>query len=246
MIEGKQTVRAVERALDLLLCFAERSEWTLTELSVSTGLHKSTASRLLGSLEARGFLLRDNADKYRLGYRLWELSANLTQAEDPAEIALPEMERLRDALGETVSLYVLDGLERIRVQAIQSEQSVRRVAKVGARLSLSVGASSKVLVAFSANEDLPKQLAEQAGWTAQQREKFLSNWADVRRERYAFSVEEREEGVAAVAVPIWKRDGTLVATLSVSGPANRMSVEVMKSYVPAMQQAAARIGKMMI
>src|SRR5690606_37749576 len=84
----------------------------------------------------------------RLGFRLWELSANLTQSDDPGVILQPELEKLRDALGETVSLYVRDGKERIRIQAVQSNQPIRRVARVGARLPLYVGASSKVLIAF--------------------------------------------------------------------------------------------------
>ena len=73
------------------------------------------------------------------------------------------MERLRDRLGETVSLYLRDGIERVRIQAVQSQQAVRRVAQIGARLPLSVGASSKVLAAY-APPDVLKELMESSGW----------------------------------------------------------------------------------
>ena len=108
--------------------------------------------------------MRDEAtDKYRLGYRLWELSANLSKEGDPGIILLPEMERLRDQLGETISLYVQDGLVRVRIQAVQSNHAIRRVAPVGARMPLYVGASSKVLVAF-AEPGLLEQLLTSADW----------------------------------------------------------------------------------
>ena len=118
MEDKKQTVRAVERALDILLCFTEESELTLTEITMKVSLNKSTVYRLLASLEGKGFLLRDTlTDKYRLGFRLWELSANLERDDDPAVLFLPEMKKLRDLLGETISLNVRDGRERIRIQA---------------------------------------------------------------------------------------------------------------------------------
>ena len=150
MEDSKLTVRAVERALDILLCFANESDLGLTEIASRVDLHKSTVHRLLASLEGKGFIIRDPAsEKYKLGYRVWELSANLMQSDDMSVVLLPEMERLRDLVGETISLYVRDGNERIRIQAVQSRLAIRRVAPIGARLPLIVGASSKILVAFA-------------------------------------------------------------------------------------------------
>ena len=96
MEDKKFTVRAAERALDILLCFVEKSEWSLTEIAQHTGLNKSTVYRLLVTLEGKGFLrARPDTERYRLGFRIWELSANLSQSDDPAVLFLPEMERLR-------------------------------------------------------------------------------------------------------------------------------------------------------
>lgn len=75
MEEGKSTVRAVERAMDILLCFTERSEWAMTEIAEKVGLHKSTVHRMLATLEDKGFVARHQAsERYRLGMRVWELS----------------------------------------------------------------------------------------------------------------------------------------------------------------------------
>ncbi|TVY10177.1 IclR family transcriptional regulator [Paenibacillus cremeus] len=247
MEDGKLTVRAVERALDILLCFTEAEDLSLTEISVRVGLHKSTVHRLLASLEGKGFIIRNPAsERYRLGFRIWELSANLTHSDDPALILLPEMERLRDQLGETISLYVRDGLERVRVQAVQSNQAIRRVAPIGARLPLYVGASSKVLVAF-ADAAVQQSLLHDASpsQAAVSPAAFLQQLEEVRTLGYATSVEEREPGAAAVAAPILARGERLIAALAVSGPSNRLTVEEMKHIAPTLMEAARRMGKML-
>ncbi|GIQ69188.1 IclR family transcriptional regulator [Xylanibacillus composti] len=245
MEEGKVTVRAVERALDILLCFTDANELTLTEIAMRVGLHKSTAYRLLASLEHKGFVIRDaESEKYRLGFRLWELSANLSQADDPAIVLLPEMERLRDIIGETISLYVRDGHERIRIQAVQSSQAIRRVAPVGVRLPLYVGASSKVLVAYADAVDR-ESLFNSPTWPQSiDRNAYERQLLDIRASGFATSVEEREQGAAAVAAPILNRSGRLVAALSVSGPANRLTVDKMKEHAEVIKEAAVRMGKM--
>ncbi|SDW69199.1 IclR family transcriptional regulator [Paenibacillus sp. CF384] len=244
--DGKSTVRAVERALDILLCFTAKKEWAMTELADSVGLHKSTVHRMLATLEERGFVARDAAsDRYKLGLRIWELSANMSGADDPAVIGLPEMERLRDMLGETVSLYLRDGNERIRIQAVQSIQAIRRVAPIGARLPLYVGASSKVLIAFEEPVKREELLADASWPTAFDRHQYREQMAEWQKLGYAMSVEEREQGAAAVAAPVFSRTGKLVAALSVSGPANRLTTEIMRSQAPAVIEAARRLGVML-
>ncbi|MDQ1911588.1 IclR family transcriptional regulator [Paenibacillus sp. GD4] len=247
MEDGKLTVRAVERALDILLCFAESEDLSLTEIASRVGLHKSTVHRLLASLEGKGFIIRDPAsERYRLGFRIWELSANLSHSDDPELLLLPEMERLRDQLGETVSLYVRDGMERVRVQAVQSNQAIRRVAPIGARLPLYVGASSKVLVAF-AEPEVQQALLQDPAWPKAEGDAaaaYRQQLEEVRSLGFATSVEEREPGAAAVAAPIFNRAHRLVAALAVSGPSNRLTPELMREHAPLLMEAARRMGKM--
>ncbi|MNI66543.1 HTH-type transcriptional repressor AllR [compost metagenome] len=180
-----------------------------------------------------------------MGFRLWELSANLSQSDDPEVVLLPEMEHLRDVLEETVSLYVRDGLERIRIQAVQSNQTIRRVAQVGARLPLYVGASSKVLVAFADSSVVEQVLASPSWPSTLDKEVFLRQMEEVREWGYATSVEEREVGAAAVAVPIYNRSQKLAAALAVSGPSNRLTLEKMQAQAPVLIEFAARMGKML-
>ncbi|PZE19739.1 IclR family transcriptional regulator [Paenibacillus xerothermodurans] len=246
MEDGKSTVRAVERALDILLCFTDSEDLSLTEIAARVDLHKSTVHRLLASLEGRGFVVRDPAsEKYRLGFRIWELSANLTHSDDPALILLPEMEHLRDQLDETVSLYVRDGMERIRVQAVQSNQAIRRVAPIGARMPLYVGASSKILVAF-ADPEVQQAIRQDPSWPAgMEQSVYIRQLEEAKTLGYATSFEEREPGAAAVAVPILNRSHRLVAALAVSGPSNRLTPEKMKAHAPVLMEAARRMGTML-
>lgn len=245
MDEDRGSVRSVERALDILLAFTEQRELGLTEVAKAVGLHKSTVFRLLHTLERKGFVVRDpDTDRYRLGFRIFELAASMNHSDDPLAIVLPEMERLRDAVEETVSLYIRDGLERIRVQAVQSNQVIRRVAPIGQRLPLFVGASSKVLVAFSPS-DVLEALLEHPDWPAGvDKAAFRREIDDVRRKGYAMSFEEREEGVAAVSIPVFRPNGDIFAALTVSGPVQRLSRRRMEEMLPELLASGRRMEKL--
>ncbi|MFB5268603.1 IclR family transcriptional regulator [Paenibacillus enshidis] len=246
MEDRKLTVRAVERALDIMMCFTEATDLGLTEIAAKIGLHKSTVHRLLTTLEERGFIIRNAAtEKYRLGIRIWELSTHMSRNEDPAVLLLPLMEKLRDRLGETVSLYIRDGDERIRIQAVQSAQAIRRVATVGARMPLSVGASGKVLVAFASPEELEQlkkgpELQALAGDEA-----YWKQLEEIRVKGYATSYEEREPGAAAVSAPIMNHKGEITAALSVSGPVSRLSPETLHEFAPVIVEAGKEMGTLL-
>lgn len=238
MDEKKNTVRAAERALDILLCFSNEAEMGLTDIAKETGLNKSTVFRLLATLEGKGFVKRDlRSDKYQLGVRIWELAGQIYQSSDPAMLFLPEMEQLRDTLDETISLYIRDGSERIRVQAVESTQAIRRVAPIGVRMPILVGASGKVFMAFLQKNE-QKRLLEESGMSDEEKQEYERQLQEIRQNGYALSVEERETGTAAISVPVFHRDGHLLAALAVSGPVSRMSVDQMSTFVSTLKRAA--------
>lgn len=247
MEEGKSTVRSVERALDLLLCFTIKPTWAMTELAGQVGLHKSTVHRMLATLEEKGFIERDQVtDRYQLGMKLWELSANLAPASDQSTMWQKEMERLRDQLGETVSIYVRSGAERIRIQSVQSHEPVRRVAPVGARFPLYAGASSKILIAYALPED-QQEIWTDPSWQIREgssMDTYEDELSEVLELGYALSFEERESGVAAISVPIFDRDGHVIAALAVSGPSGRLTMDRMKEFAPILQGSAKRMSMM--
>jgi DNA-binding IclR family transcriptional regulator len=245
--QEKGTVRAVERALDILLCFSgTEMELGLSDISKRVGLHKSTVHRLLASLERKGFIRRHpQTDKYRLGWSVLELVSNVYQSDDLASIVVPEMTYLRDEVGETISLYIRIGKERIRTQAVESNQPVRRVANIGQRLPLYVGASGKILLAW-ADPQLVQEVMDDPSWPDELSKKdFQKALAKTRENGYAISIEEREPGAAAVAVPIFGRDKQIVAALSVSGPVDRFTKNAVERFIPAAKNTAQLISKML-
>ncbi|TCP53794.1 IclR family transcriptional regulator [Tumebacillus sp. BK434] len=240
----KGTVRAVERALDILLCFSgSDTELGLSDIAKRIGLHKSTVHRLLASLESKGFVRRHpTTEKYRLGWSVLELVSNINRSDDLSSIVRPEMTRLRDLLGETISLYVRAGMERIRIQAVESTQPVRRVADIGKRLPLNVGASGKVLLAYA--EEPLEEILYDPSWPADlNREEFAKAIQTVRDQGYAVSIEERELGAAAVAAPIFSRAGQIVAALSVSGPVDRFTSDAVVLFADEVRKSAELLSK---
>lgn len=231
--------------MDILLCFTDAVDLSLTEIAGRVGLHKSTVHRLLASLEGKNFIVRDpNTEKYRLGFRIWELSANRSRSDDPAVMLLPEMERLRDELGETISLYVRDGKERIRIQAVQSNREIRRVAPVGVRLPLYAGAASKILLAYEEPQIWEELIASEEWPDETDLGKYREQLLQIRRSGFATSIEEREQGAAAVAAPVLNRSHKLIAALSVSGPSSRFRENRMQQAAPSVMEAARRMGTM--
>jgi len=219
----------------------------MTELAAHVGLHKSTVHRMLATLEDKGFIERDQiTERYQLGLKVWELSANLAPESDQSTMWQKEMERLRDQLGETVSIYVRSGVERIRIQSVQSHEPVRRVAPVGARFPLYAGASSKVLIAFASPIE-QQEIWAHPSWQLREgnnMETYESELLDVMEQGYAVSFEERESGVAAISVPIFDRDCGVIAALAVSGPSSRLTMESMKEFAPILQGSAKRMSMM--
>lgn len=247
MEEGKSTVRSVERALDLLLCFTMKPTWAMTELAQQVGLHKSTVHRMLATLEEKGFIERDcDTERYQLGMKVWELSANLVAGNDQSTMWQKEIERLRDQLGETVSIYVRSGVERIRIQSVQSHEPVRRVAPVGARFPLYAGASSKILIAYARAQE-QQEIWSHPSWQLRDgsnMEQYQIELSEVLEQGFALSFEERESGVAAISVPVFDREGGVIAALAVSGPSSRLTMDRMHEYAPFLQAAAKRMGMM--
>ncbi|WP_339060388.1 IclR family transcriptional regulator C-terminal domain-containing protein [Tepidibacillus marianensis] len=165
---------------------------------------------------------------------------------DPAVLFLPEMQSLRDNIGETVSLYIIDGYERLRIQSVESQLPIRRVAPVGARMPLSVGASSKVLTCYSnphEQEMIFQHLKIKEQIDLVQYKKQLTK---VKANGYATSFEEREPGTSALSIPILNRSGEILSALTISGPINRFTYRRIKEIVPILEESQKRLNRLIL
>ncbi|WP_436663847.1 IclR family transcriptional regulator [Alicyclobacillus acidoterrestris] len=241
------TVRSVERALDILLCFAKSPrELSLSEIAREVGLHKSTAHRLLLSLQAKGFVRKQaGSDKYILGWSILELLGNVYLSDELTTLALPEMTKLRDITGETVSLYIRSGIERIRIQAVESNEPIRNVAAIGQTYPLYIGASGKVLLAFADEAVVDEVFLRECLPQDFSRTELLQQLDKIRSDGYAMSIQERDLGASAIAAPVFGRNHECIASLSISGPVSRFTVEKMNQCVDVLCTSAAWLTKML-
>lgn len=138
-------VGVLDKAVVVLAALAGAGSRSLGELVTDTGLPRATAHRLAVALEAHGLVRRDGDGRFALGLRLAALGRAAAAAFPLAELARPALERLRDATGESVQLYVVDGTGRRCVASLDSPNELRTIVPVGALLPLDRGSAGKVL-----------------------------------------------------------------------------------------------------
>jgi DNA-binding IclR family transcriptional regulator len=207
---------------------AARAPVGLGELVEATGLPRATAHRLAVALEAHRLLVRDAAGRWVPGPRLVELASS---APDPLLAAAgPVLARLRDRSGESAQLYRRDGDERVCVAAAERPSGLRTAVAVGSRLTMTAGSAAQVLAAWTEDELPP---GARFGPRA---------LADVRRRGWAYSVAQREAGVASVSAPVRGQAGEVVAAISVSGPVERLTRRPGPRFAPLVTAAATALS----
>jgi IclR family KDG regulon transcriptional repressor len=228
-----QPVRAVSRALDILLCFDHNgTALSLTQISERVGIHKSTVHRLLASLESKHFVYRANSTGlYHLGFRFIEMASLVLQDVDIQHWVQPYLQRLCAECGETVDLAVLDNTHVIYLEVVESSQRIKLAATVGQRLPAFCTASGKAILAYLPADQVTRIFGE--GMT-RYTENTVASLADlyqdlrVTRERgFAISEQEYEKDIHAVAAPILDASGYPVAAIAIAGPSFRLSHERM-------------------
>jgi IclR family transcriptional regulator, acetate operon repressor len=238
-------LQSVSRALRALEQIAEAGELGITELGRRLGVHKATASRLVATLAEHGMVERDPvSEKYRLGFGLIRLAGAATAGLDLVRTSRPILEELAEKSRETVNLGVLSGEAVVYIDQVAGTRSIVAVSWVGRRTPVHCASNGKVLLAFMDEPERERLLAgplERATKnTVVDPAKLRAQLAEVRARGYATTMEELEEGLNAVAAPIRRSDGQVVAAISVSGPAFRMRpVDLPRIALVTMEAATA-------
>jgi DNA-binding IclR family transcriptional regulator len=196
-------------------------ELGVTEMADSIGVHKSTASRLAAVLERAGLLARSGR-RYRLGREVIRLGTLALRSFDLVASVQPAMDKLSQLTGETINLAVPDGADILNVAEVPSTYILSCSGGwIGRRTRPHAVANGKVLLAHGAIA-VPGELERYTDRTITTGEALAAELAAVRRDGYATAVAELEEGLVAVAAPVFDAAGACVAALSISGPAYRM------------------------
>lgn len=237
-------VQSVDRAVTVLEVLAELGEGGVTEISQRLDVHKSTAFRLVTALEARGLVEQvGDRGKYRLGMAVVRLAGAVTDQLDVTRRARPACEDLATLVGETVNVAIADGDAAINVTQVRGASSVVTLDWVGERTPLHATSSGKVLMAFCPPvraAGLANRLRRFTDATLTRRRDLEDALDKIAVDGFATTLEELEVGLNAVAAPVRGPDGAVVAALSVSGPAYRLTVERLSDVAPAVVDAADR------
>jgi IclR family transcriptional regulator, KDG regulon repressor len=243
-----QSVRSVDRALDILLCFTrEDSARSLTQIAEAIHMSKTTVHRLLATLENKRFITRDNATGlYRLGLRFIEMASLVLQDVELHRWAQPYLQRLAKEFGETVDLSILDGSHVIYLEVIESPQRVKLAAAVGQRLPACFTASGKALLAFLPEEPVKKIISENLAATTNHNPVSIPEMIEDLRATaargYAISEQEYEEEINAVAAPIFDKDRNPIASIAIVGPSFRLSKDRLPELGESLRQMTQLIS----
>jgi DNA-binding IclR family transcriptional regulator len=240
-------VQSVDRALSVLTLLAQRGDLGVSELAAELGVHRSTAFRLVMTLEMHD-LVEQTADrgKYRLGVGVLRLAGATTARLDVVQESRAIGERLAAAVGETVNVAILDRDEALYVDQMAGPSALQAYNWAGRRVALHATSNGKVLLAHAPAGRL-KELA--AGplrsfteWTVTDVRRLGEELDGVRARGYATAVDELEIGLTAVAAPVFNVEGVVVASMSVSGPTFRLPAERLPEVAGQVMAAAERIS----
>jgi DNA-binding IclR family transcriptional regulator len=235
-------VRALDRVIAILeVVAAAPNSARPAQAASQSGLSLSTVSRVMREMADAGLLERSDSGTYVLGRRLIAIARQGSDANPLLAVAIPEMEGLRDLTGETVSLHVRAGENRVCIAEVQSRAAVRRVVPVGLTVPLHLGATSASILAFLPEEE-QRQVLVAAGLTKAERARLEARLTQVRNDGLATAVDAWQEGISGMGAPIF--DGhAVVAALSVSGPSGRLTQERMDAYASALHAVATRVSE---
>ncbi len=244
-----ESVRAVERALDVLLCFTNQTpELTMTQIAEQVGIHKSTAHRLLATLENKRFIQRDqDTGIYRLGIRLLQMAYLTLEQNDLRRLAVPFMHRLCDLYEENIDFAVLDDTDVVFVNILEGPRRVKLAAAIGQRLPAFATASGKAILGFMPEElvqrILDRGMPKLTPYTLNSADILFDDLKSVRELGFSVSEQELEEQINAVAAPIFDQENHPIASIAVAGPAYRLTRERMMEIGPVVVATTREINQ---
>lgn len=239
-------VQSVDRALSILELLARSGEAGVTELADALGVHKSTAFRLMATLEGHGLVEQtEERGKYRLGVGLLRLAGATTARLDVVQEARPVCRKLAADTGETVNVAVLADRAALYLDQVAGSSALQPHNWVGQHIPLHATSNGKVLLAGLDAErldDLLGSLPAYTDMTITRKGQLRKELARVREQGYAVAVDELEVGLTAVAAPVRNAHGDVIATMSVSGPTFRLGPERVQEVVVLLRDAAAEVS----
>ena len=242
------TVQSVDRAVNILEMLAHDGESGVTKIADELGVHKSTAFRLIATLEQRGLVEQDlERGKYRLGVGILRLAGATTARLDVVQETRPLARALAAETGETVNIAVRSEGAALYLDQIAGTSSLQSHNWVGQRIPLHATANGKVLLSGLTSDQIMTEVGQRlrayTPTTITSIKKLLVDIEAVREAGYAVVVDELEMGLTAIAAPLHNVHGDVIASLSVSGPTFRFDDDRVKTVVDQVTEVAAEVSE---
>jgi len=241
-------IQTIRRACSILKCFTEDNpELGVTTISQKTGIHKSSTSRILSSLQNEGFVEQNaQSSKYRLGLGLVRLAGLVLERLELRDVAQPLIQKIARITQETINISVLKEDESVNIENINSPQPIQHIGLLGRRTPLHCTSTGKVFLAYMTKDErqnlLDRTLKPYTQYTITDRKALEEDLEKVRQQGYAVAHQEFKEGLSAVAAPLFDHSGMVIATISISGPTYRMEKDKIETYLPYLLETSKEIS----
>lgn len=246
--EKNYTMSSIHKAIKVLKAFTkEEPSLSLTELSKKTEISISSLQRFVSTFVYEGFLHKDERTKrYQLGHSLLYLGNLVKQESSLILVATPLLKKLNEEIGESISMNIIDGMERRCILNFDSTHPLSTKMFVGDTSPLYAGASSKTLLAFMPNvEEYLEQITLKpiTDQTILSKEQLIEELMQIRSQRFAKSNSERVRGACSVTAPILNASQQIIASVTIAIPEVRYHDYDEQQLIESIQQVALDIEK---
>ncbi len=250
--EGKvSTVQSIERALDLLELVANSEQSiSILELIEKTGLNRTTIWRILGTLEKRGYIEKDEVTKnYQKGVKLYQLVRSVDSYDYLVKVIQPYMEEICSTYNETVILSVFQNTKMYNIYQVDPEQAVRLMNYTNTFSPLHCSSNGKLQLSYFTEEELESYLKhpleEFSPFTITNKQALKKQLNEIRQQKYSLSVGEYDESENAISIAIEKSNNP-IAFITLGGPAFRISENRLREIAPKLLEYAKEISNKLI
>lgn len=242
-------VAAVEKAMDILVALQKESKKSIRELSDELGISKSALHRTLLTLESKGFVKQDIlTEKYALGYKILELSESLRKDDEIRKAAYGDMKELRDVIGDTVQLAILDNESILVLETVEGTNTLRVFSRPGKRHPITYGNIGCIFLAHKSTDEVLEliekhPLEQYASASIMDKAIFLEKINEAREKEISTSINDPMEGAFGVAAPIYNSQKEIIAVISVSGVNRFQWKDELKAIEDKTKEYANKISK---
>lgn len=242
-------VQSVDRTLTIIEALAMNPRGMgVGEISEQIELHKSTVHRLLATLVDRGYVRKDQHNRYQLTLKLFEIGSKRIEDLDMLEVARPYLEQIMEQTNEVVHLVTLEDKAIIYIDKVEPNTTIRMHSRIGVRRPLYCTAVGKAILSTMREEEVEEiwensTIERLTQYTITDLKQMKYELELIRERGYAIDEQENELGVRCIAIPLLDYTKRACGAISVSGPVGRMTDETIKKFAEILIPKGKEIRK---